>query len=82
MQQERDNDPERELQKKSRQRPRQRGKFCKKGQDFISITQVQAAGDARSFSGEVPASEIEAKKKREASRLARASLAVPTSSRG
>lgn len=80
MQQERDNDPERELQKKSRQRPRYRGKFRKTGQDFVSITKVQTAGDGRSFSGEVPASEIEAKKKNENGSLLRPSFAVSAAS--
>ena len=50
---ERDQDPNRMIQNQSRMRPRKRGKFCKKGPDYIAITRVQASSN-RSISGEIP----------------------------
>lgn len=50
---ERDQDPNRMIQNQSRMRPRKRGKFCKKGPDYIAITRVQASSN-RSISGEMP----------------------------
>lgn len=55
MKAERERDPNRHIQNKSRVRPRQKGKFCKKGQDFVSITRVQAPADGRFSSFEIPA---------------------------
>lgn len=54
MKAERRRDPNWHLKNKSRVRPRQRGKFCKKGKDFVSITRVQApASDGRLSSCEI-----------------------------
>lgn len=51
----RENDPNRKEQNKARERPRNKGKFNKKGPDFVSITDVQKRGNSRSSSGELPA---------------------------
>ncbi len=48
------NDPNREAQNKARERPRDVGKFKKKGPDFVSITDLQKRGNSRSSSGELP----------------------------
>ncbi|CAM9554925.1 unnamed protein product [Ectocarpus fasciculatus] len=50
----RENDPGRREQNKARERPRFGGKFQKKGKDFISVKELQRAGDNRSVSGELP----------------------------
>ncbi|CAN0375822.1 unnamed protein product [Ectocarpus sp. 12 AP-2014] len=50
----RENDPNRKEQNKARERPRNGGKFQKKGKDFVSVKELQRAGDNRSVSGELP----------------------------
>ncbi|CAM9173923.1 unnamed protein product [Ectocarpus sp. 8 AP-2014] len=50
----RENDPNRKEQNKARERPRHGGKFQKKGKDFVSVKELQRAGDNRSVSGELP----------------------------
>ncbi|CAB1108880.1 unnamed protein product [Ectocarpus sp. CCAP 1310/34] len=50
----RENDPNRKEQNKARERPREGGKFQKKGKDFVSVKELQRAGDNRSVSGELP----------------------------
>lgn len=51
----REQDPARELQNKSRERPRENGKFKKARPDFVSITAVQSPNDGgRTVSAEVP----------------------------
>lgn len=50
----RENDPNRKEQNKARERPRDGGKFRKKGKDFVSVKELQRAGDNRSVSNELP----------------------------
>ena len=53
----RENDPNRKEQNKARERPRDKGKFNKKGPDFVSITVMQKRGtsSSRSSSSELRA---------------------------
>lgn len=48
----REQDPARSAQNKSRERPRQRGKFVKAQPDYVSITDLQARSDLAGLSGE------------------------------